>query len=89
MGVFLQWVNGVFTKPKTDPTHPFHDCADFVSVQFREEEAQWLGPWADPKVTWEVPIRDLFPMNHPFGRAVRKAFFERGDLGNVDVGGRP
>ena len=59
---------------KMDPTHPFHHFGDFVLVQILEEEDRWLGLWANYDVTWEVPIRDLIPMNHPLGGAMRKAF---------------
>ena len=54
---------------KTEP-NLYHDCADFVLMQICEEE----DCWANRDVTWEVPIRELIPMNHPIGRAVRKAF---------------
>ena len=37
--------------------------------------------------TWEVPIRDLIPMNYPMGRTLRKAFFARGDLRNREEWG--
>ena len=64
----------------------FFGISDFATVKVAEDrEERGLPAWANEEVEWEVPCELLLPLAHPLGRAVRKIFWDKGDLGDVRV----
>ena len=64
----------------------FFGISDFTTVKVAEDrEEQGLSAWANEEVEWEVPCELLLRLAHPLGRAVRKIFWDKGDLGDVRV----
>ena len=69
-----------------NPKHFFFGISDFATVKVAEDrEERGLPVWANEEVEWEVPCKLLLPLAHPLGRAVRKMFWDKGDLGDVRV----
>ena len=64
----------------------FFGISDFATVRVAEDtEERGLPAWANEEVEWEVPCELLLPLANPLGRAVRKIFWDKGDLGDVRV----
>ena len=58
----------------------------FATVTVAEDkEERGLPEWANDEVEWEMLCKFLLPLAHPLGRAVRKIFWSKGDLGDVTV----
>ena len=78
--MFRGWERGA------NPKHFFFGISDFATVKVAEDrEERGLPAWANEEVEWEVPCELLLPLAHPLGRAVRKIFWDKGDLGDVRV----
>ena len=78
--MFRGWGRGA--NPKTF----FFGISDFATVKVAEDrEERGLPSWANEEVEWEVPCELLLSLAHPLGRAVRKTFWDKGDLGDVRV----
>ena len=78
--MFRGWGRGA------NPKHFFFGISDFATVKVAEDrEERGLPAWANEEVEWEVPCELLLPLAHPLGRAVRKIFWDKGDLGDVRV----
>ena len=78
--MFRGWERGA------NPKHFFFGISDFATVKVAEDrEERGLPAWANEEVEWEVPCELLLPLAHPLGRAVRKTFWDKGDLGDVRV----
>ena len=78
--MFRGWERGA------NPKHFFFGISDFATVKVAEDrEERGLPAWANEEVEWEVPCELLLPLAHPLNRAVRKIFWDKGDLGDVRV----
>ena len=78
--MFRGWGRGA------NPKHFFFGISDFATVKVVEDrEERGLPAWANEEVEWEVPCKLLLPLAHPLGRALRKMFWDKGDLGDVRV----
>ena len=78
--MFRGWGKGA------NPKHFFFGISDLATVKVAEDrEERGLPAWANEEVEWEVPCELLLPFAYPLGRAVRKIFWDKGDLGDVTV----
>ena len=78
--MFRGWGRGA------NPKHFFFGISEFATAKVAEDrEERGLPAWANEEVEWEVPCELLLPLAHPLGRAVRKLFWGKGDLGDARV----
>ena len=78
--MFRGWGRGA------NPKLFFFGISYFATVKVTEDrEHRGLPAWANEEVEWEVPCELLLPLAHPLGWAVRKMFWDKGDLVDVRV----
>ena len=69
-----------------NPKHFLFGISDFANVKVAEDkEERGLPAWANEEMQCEVSCELLLALAHPSGWAVRKMFWDKGDLGDVRV----